>query len=45
MENLKIYISLIVSDIGNGVYLQQILITDVIKHSFHCLQFNGLSNF
>ena len=45
MENLKIYISLIVSDIGNSVYLLQILIRDVIKHSFHCLHFNGLSNF
>ena len=43
--NLEIFITLIVSDIGNSVYLQQILIRDVIKHSFHCLQFNGLSNF
>ena len=41
MENLKIYISLIVSDIGNSVYLRKIL----IKHSFHCEQFNRLANF
>ena len=41
MGNLKIFISLIVSDIGNSVYLLKIL----IKHSFHCVQFNRLANF
>ena len=35
------FITLIVSDIGNSVYLLEILIT----HSIHCLQFNRLANF
>ena len=41
MENLEIFITLIVSDIGNSVYLLEIF----IKHSIHCLQFNRLANF